>query len=279
MGFIISTVVFIVSAFLLAVSLRYGLKGADRMDDYFSLKNNSDYPGFEWYYRIPFSIGVIPEYFYAIVLSYESYFKRNWWALKTASFISVSVFIATLKSRTSVYAYFSFDFVKENGISALFTSGNFVNFMNIIVLLYVGLFVLICIESIKMHGLYAPIRIFVYSLLSFLMADLTVIALSVIVFITVIYVIFKIIQFFFTSSRRRRQKEYEEEDESAGTILKGGFRVFKADLYLWEADQKNTVKHSSEADTKPVKRKRPKITRRKKTVVPTDDDVPRLHPN
>ncbi|RLD25978.1 MAG: hypothetical protein DRI54_03765, partial [Bacteroidetes bacterium] len=183
MGFIMSTVVFIVSAFLLAVSLRYGLKGADRMDDYFSQKNNSDYPGFEWYYRIPFSIGVIYEYFFAIVLSYESYFKKNWWALKTASFISVLVFIATLRNRSAVYTYLSFDFVKENGISALFTSGTFVNFMNIIVLLFVGLFVLICIESIKMHGVYAPVRILVYSFLSFLMADLTIIALSVIVFI------------------------------------------------------------------------------------------------
>jgi energy-coupling factor transporter transmembrane protein EcfT len=151
--------------------------------------------------------------------------------------------------------------------------------MNIIVLLYLGLFVLICIESFKMHGFYAPIRIFVYSLLSFLMADLTVIALSVIVFITVIYVIFKVIKFLFFSSRKRRRTEYEEEEESAGTILKGGFRVFKADLYLWEAEQKNAVKYTSQADTKQVKRKRPKITRRRKTVVRTDDDVPRLHPN
>jgi len=279
MGFIMSTVVFIVSAFLLAVSLRYGLKGADRMDDYFSQKNNSDYPGFEWYYRIPFSIGVIYEYFFAIVLSYESYFKKNWWPLKTASFISVLVFIATLKSRSAVYTYFSFDFVKEGGISALFTSGNFVNFMNIIVLLYVGLFVLLCIESIKMHGVYAPVRILVYSFLSFLMADLTIIALSVIVFITVIYIIYKVIKFLFFSSRSRRRTQAEEDDESAGTILKGGFREFKTDLYQWEDEEKNKPKYSSKTSTKKTERKRPKITRRRKTVVRSDDDVPRLHPN
>ena len=276
MGFIISIVVFAVSAFLLAVSVRYGLKGADRLDDYFSRKNNSDYPGFEWYYRIPFSIGVIPEYFYALVLTYDSYFKKNWWPLKTASFISVLVFIATLKSRSAVYAYFSFDFVKEGGISALFTSGNFVNFMNIIVLLYAALFVLICIESIKMHGVYAPVRILVYSFLSFLMADLTVIALSVIVFITFVYIIYKVIKFLFFSSRRRRSVQ-TEEDESAGTILKGGFRTFKVDLYQWEKEEKN--KPTYKRQTKPEKRKRPKITRRRKTVLQSDDDVPRLHPN
>jgi len=279
MGFIISTIVFIVSAFLLAVSIRYGLKGADRLDDYFSLKNNSDYPGFEWYYRIPFSAGVIPEYFYALVLTYESYFKKNWWPLKTASFISVLVFFATLKSRAAVYAYFSFDFVKENGISALFTSGSFVNYMNIIVLLYVGLFVLICIESIKMHGVYAPVRILVYGFLSFLMADLTVIALSVIVFITFIYVIYKIIKFLFFSSRRYRRTQVVEEDESAGSILKGGFRTFKSDLYQWEKEEKTKPKYRSKTNTKKTERKRPKITRRRKTVVRAEDDVPRLHPN
>jgi len=149
MNFLISIILFAVSIFLLAVSIRYGLRGAARLDAYFSQKHNSDYLGFEWYYRIPFSIGVIPEYFYALVMAYDNYFKRNWWALKTASFIAVLVFIAGIKSRSAVADYFSFDFLMEGGITALFTSGNFVTFMNIIVLLYVGLFVLICIESIK----------------------------------------------------------------------------------------------------------------------------------
>jgi len=278
MGFIISIVALAISAFFLAVSLRYGLKGVDRLDDYFSNKNNYDYLGFEWHYRIPFSVGVIPEYFYALVLTYESYFKKNWWALKTASFISILLFIATLKSKSAVYAYFSFDFVKENGISALFTSGNFVNLMNIIVLLYVGLFVLICIESIKMHGVYSPVRILAYSILSFLMADLTMIALSVIVFISVVYLLYKIIRFLFFSSSRRNTQNIKEE-ESAGTILKGGFRVFKEDLYQWEASQKNMQKHTDNSKDEKPKRKRPKITRRRKVIKRSDDDVPHLHPN
>jgi len=113
MNFLISIVVFAASVFMLAVSVRYGLMGAGRLDNYFSQKNNSNYPGFQWYYRIPFSIGVIPEYFYAIVLTHDNYFNRNWWALKTASFISILVFIAGIKSRSAVTAYFSFDFYKK----------------------------------------------------------------------------------------------------------------------------------------------------------------------
>jgi len=256
------------------VSIRYGLRGAARLDNYFSQKHNSDYPGFEWYYRIPFSIGVIPEYFYALVIAYDNYFKRNWWALKTASFIAVLVFIAGIKSRSAVADYFSFDFLMEGGITALFTSGNFVTFMNIIVLLYVGLFVLICIESIKMHGIYAPIRIAIYSLLSLMMANLTVITLSIIVFVTMVYIVIKIIGFLF-SSRRRRRYEREEEEESAGSVLGKGLREFRVELYQWEEDGKTRPKSDNkpERKTKKIKRKRPKIKRSFRK------DIPRLHPD
>lgn len=274
MNFLISIILFAISVFLLAVSIRYGLRGAARLDDYFSQKHNSDDPGFEWYYRIPFSIGVIPEYFYALIMAYDNYFKRNWWALKTASFIAVFVFIAGLKSRSAVAAYFTFDFLKEGGFSALFTSGNFVMFMNIIVLLYTALFVLICIESIKMHGIYAPVRIAVYSVLSLMMANLTVITLSIVVFVTVVYVIFKIIGFFF-SSRRRRRYDREEEEESAGSILGKGLRDFKTELYQWEEEGKTRPKseHKSERKSKKIKRKRPRIKRK------YSSDIPRLHPD
>jgi hypothetical protein len=274
MNFLISIILFAVSVFLLAVSIRYGLRGAARLDAYFSQKRNSDYPGFAWYYRSPFSIGGIPEYFYALVMAYDNYIKRNWWALKTPSFIAVVVFIAGLRSHSGVTAYFSFDFLKEGGIAALFTSGNFVLFMNIIVLLYTALFVLICVESIKMHGIYAPVRIVVYSLLSLMMANLTVITLSIVVFVTVVYVVIKIIAFFFRSRRRRRYDE-EEEEETAGSILGKGLRDFKTELYQWEEEGKNRPKSDDkrERKTRTIKRKRPKIKRS------YSSDIPRLHPD
>ena len=278
LNFLISVVVFSASVFLLAVSIRYGLRGAARLDEYFSQKHQSNYPGFQWYYRIPFSIGVVPEYFFALVIAYDNYFKRNWWALKTASFISVLVFIAGLKSRSAVAAYFSFSFLEGKGITGFFTSGNFVMFMNIIVLLYVVLFILICIESFKMHGFYAPVRIVVYSLLSFMMANFTIITLSLIVFVTVVYVIFKIIVFFF-SSRRRRHRRDEEEEETAGSILGSGLQNFKTELYHWENEKRSRPEPTYHQETnkkKTIKRKKPKIKRKKSAY---GNDIPRLHPD
>lgn len=276
LNFFISIVIFAVSVFLLGLSLRYGLKNSVRIDNYFSQKSNSNFSGFNWYYRIPFSIGVIPEYFYAMVLGNENYFNRNWWALKTSSFISILLFIAGLKSRSAVYAYFNLEFMQENGILGFFTSGNFVMFMNIIVLLYLALFVLICIESIKMHGIYAPARILTYSILSILMANLTIITISLIAFITVVYVIIKIIGFLFFSSSKRRRKDNDEE--SAGSILKSGFREFKTELYEWERNEKPKVSNTNSNNTKRTKPKKPKI-RRVRKVRKSDDEIPRLYPD
>jgi|GEM_PF-897453 len=283
MSFLISILAFAVSVFLLAVSARYGLIGAGRLDEYFSQKNNSSYEGFQLYYRIPTSVGIIPEYFYAIILGHNSYFKKNWWALKTSSFLSIFIFIATLKSRSTVISYYSFQFLQENEFIDLFTSGTFINFLNIITILYIALFVLICIESIKMHGVYAPARIIAYSLLCLIMANLTVITLSIIVFLTIAYLIIKVIWFLFFSSKRRKRRRNDDDDEdeeTAGTILAGGYRDFKADLLDWEDDDNNQPSISIPSNiTKKTKRKRPKITRRRKRTIKKDDDIPRLHPD
>ncbi len=205
LNFFISIIVFAASVFLLGVSIRYGLIGAGRADDYFSAKTNRTFPGFQWYYRLPFSLGLIIEYYFYLVIGATNYFKVNWWPLKTAGLLSLLIALATLNSRSDVIRYFSFELINEEGFTALFTSGMFVWYLNIVTLLYVALFVLIVIESVKMHGIYAPVRIFIYSILSLLTAQLTLIVLGLIVAVTLIYVAFKIIVFLFFSSRRSRR--------------------------------------------------------------------------
>lgn len=282
LNFLISIVVFAASVFLLGVSIRYGLIGASRLDNYFSAKTQRTFTGFPWYYRLPFGIGFIPEYFYFLVIGGTNYFKTNWWPLKTASFLSILLALAMVNSRSIVYYYFNLGLIKEGGISALFTSGTLVWYLNIIVLLYIALFVLIVIESVKMHGIYSPIRIFVYSILSFMMAQLTIIILGLIVAITLIYIVFKIIGFLFFSSRKRRyRKQEKEEEESTGDILRGGMAVFKQDVLEWEQEVKSERKVSR--DTKQTKTKvRPKVKiKRRKAPVKKSyaDDIPRLHPD
>lgn len=279
MNFLITLVVFTASLFFMVYSIRYGLLWMRRLDSYFSDRTRSNYPGFRWYYRIPFSIGAVPEYFFAMVLGHNNYFTRDWWALKTASFISILVFIAALKSRSIVYDYFSFNFLLENGTGALFTSGTMIWYLNIVLVLFAALFVLICIESIKMYRFYAPIRILAFTLLSFFMAYLTVMTLSFIIFMVVVYFAFKLIVFFFFSSKDKKDKK-EDSEETATSILRGGFKEFKSELYEWEKEENDDVHfdNNNEEKATPIKRRRPKITRRRKKVH-IAEDVPRIHPD
>ncbi len=279
MNFLISIILFAFSVFLLAVSIRYGLKGAGRLDNYFSLKHNSDYPGFNRFYRIPFSIGLIPEYFFYLILGRDNYFKTNWWPLKTSAFISVLLAIAALKSRSAVINYFTFGFVKQHGVTALFTSGSFVWYLNIVSLLYFALFVLIVIESIRMHGIYSPVRIIVYSVLSWLMADLTIIVLGLVVFFTLVYLVWKVIYFLFFSRKRRRSYQEDDDDGLVAERWQSGLSAFKKELKVWEQDIKSERVRKTKTENPKHK---PKIRRRKPKIKRSsayDDDIPRLHPD
>jgi hypothetical protein len=277
LNFLISIVVFVVSAFLLAMGVRYGMMGAERVDSWMLSKTRRSFQGFDWYYRIPFSFGTIPEYFYAMVLGRENYFKTNWWALKTASFIAVLLFVALLKSRATVVNYYSLSFLGDQGIATFFTSGTFVWYLNFITLMYLTLAVLVTIESVKMTGLYAPVRRVYYGFLCLMMANLTLLVLGVIVFVAVVYFIFRVVKFLFFSNRRKHQDQ--EDEESAGEILNKGLAGFKPELYEWEANRKSHILKKTKPMRKPIIiRKKPVITRKPKPEM-HDDDIPRLYPD
>lgn len=272
-NFFISILTFSVSVFLLGVSLRYGLKGAGNLDEYFLSKSNKNFSGFNWYYRIPFSIGLIPEYYFYIVIGRENYFKTNWWAIKTSAFLSVLLALALLNNRTMVYDYYTFKLVIDHGFLSLFTSGSLIWYLNIISVLYLALLTIIVVESVKMHGIFSPIRIFIYSLLSFFMASLTIIVLGLIVFITAIYIAFKVIKFLFFSNKKSYSRNDEEEEVTG--IFRKGLSSFKPEVLEWEQELK-TRRSEKREKVKP----KITITRKKKTSEKIyKSDIPRLHPD
>lgn len=278
LNFLISIIVAAASVFLMILAVRYGLNYSTKIDNYFISKANGQ-EGFNWYYRIPFKIGIIPEYFFALILGNENYFNRQWWALKTSSFISVFLFIAMLNSRSSVYSYYSLELISESGFIALFTSGAFYNFLNLITLLYISLFVMICIESFRMYKLYAPVRIIMFSVLSLLMANITVITLSIIVFITIAWLVIKVIWFLFFSSKSKRKSQDDEDDESVSDIFAGGLKTFTAELKEWENSQSYNDTRTKRVEKPVIKRKKPKIRRVRKNIVRRDDDIPKIYPD
>lgn len=272
-NFLLSILTFSASVFITGIAIRYGLKAAGKLDDFFSDKTRRNFTGFNWYYRIPLSVGFIPEYFFYLVIGAGNYFKTNWWTIKTASFISVLLAVALLNSRSAVFNYYSLHLLLNEGVAALFISDSFVWFLNFITLLYLGLLTLIIIESIKMHGYYSPFRIFVYSLLSALMTVLTITMLSLLLIVTVIYIAVKVIRIIFFSKNKSHSRVGDDE-EISGT-LRRNIAVFKAEVKKWENEVK-LKKHERKEEKKPKVR----ITRKKNVSGHTyKSDIPRLHPD
>ncbi len=278
-NFFIYLIGLVASVFVLAFSLRYGLKAAGSWDDYINSRYINVSQGFQWYYRIPLAIGVIPEFYFFMVLGSNNYFKRNWWALRTTAFISFLLFIVLLTSRSTVESYYSLKLVAENGISVLLTSGLIFWYLNILNLLYIGVFALITIESIRMQHWYAPVRIILYTVLSLLLSTLTLIVLSLIIAFTLIYMAYKIIKFLFFSRKHRRYNNKDDinDEESTSKTLKTTFRDFRSELYEWEQTRKTVTNQEKKKKKPTIKRKRPKIVRKSKVV--SNENIQRFHPD
>ena len=273
--FILYLFAFTATVFLLSAAIRYGLKGATRWDQKISSKLGRHFTGFQWYYRIPFSFGVVPEYYFFLVIGRDNYFNANWWALKTSGFLSFLMFLALLFNKQETELYYSLQTLREGGLVSYFTT-DLVTFwyLHLINLLFVSVIVLIVVESIRMHGWYAPVRIFFYSLLSFLMYVLTITVLVVIIMVTLLYIAYRIIKFFMTSRRRRQEVD---DDHDVSEKMNNRFRIFRAELYEWEAERITTRSYRHKDRKTEVRRKRPKIKRKRKSR-PKKDDIPRYHP-
>ena len=274
-----------VSVFSIAMATRFGLRGANAWDQRICNKLNSSFTGFNWHFRIPLSIGVIPEFFYFIVLGNRNYFSTQWWALRAGSYLSLLLFIAAVFNRSAVESYYSLSTITENGITVLFTSGSAYWYLNMVNMLFIGLFVLIIIESIRMHRGWAPVRSILYITMSILMAVITLSVLILLIAVSLLYLAYKIIKFFMTSTRRRRAAARDDDDDGASEKLNNNYRRFRAELYAWENDRKasrnerKTDRNEHKENKKPViRRKRPKIKRKPKSK-PKDDDIPRFYPS
>jgi hypothetical protein len=223
---------------------------------------------------MPSTIGVVPEFFFFMVLGRENYFNARWWALRWASYFSFLFFLAALFSRSTIERYYSWSFLTENGIGAYFSSSG-MWYLHMLNLFFIGLVAMILVESIRMHKAWAPVRFILYTFLSVCMAYISMITIALIIAITFLYLCYKIIRFFMSSGRKTKIEV--DDDDSASDKLNNTYRQFRAELYEWEAYRKEERKSRREEKKTVIKRKRLKIERKPRTVR-KDDDIPRFHP-
>lgn len=235
--FILLLISLAASIFTLAMLIRLILRWAGSWDQRICYKLQSRFTGYKWHFRIPLSIGIIPEYFYFLVLGRKNYFNTNWWALRIASYLSLLIFIAALFDNTAVRAYYSLSTISELGVSAYFTSGSAFWYLHMVNILYLALFSLIIIESIRMHKWRAPVRVLMYTFMSIGMAIVSLAVLVLIIALSLLYIAYRIVKFFM-SSRKRRRRDNDDNDDNPTENLNNAYRRFRAELYAWEDDRR-----------------------------------------
>ncbi len=262
------------SVFMISLSIRYGLRLTFAWDNYIAGSGKGNDRAYNWYYRIPLAAGLIPEFFFYLVTGPKNYFRTNWWALRTGAFITALLFIALLFRNNLARDYYLLILPVE-GLNVLLSSSSSVWFMNFINLLYLTLFCLIIAESIRMHGWYSPVRIIAYTVLTVMMSAVTLATLSLIIIVSILYVLFKILMFFLSGNRKKEVPD--DNNESLRGTLNNGFQAFRAELYAWESERKTVPVVTEKKDPRPViRRSKPKIVRKPK---PRADDIPRFHPD
>ncbi len=266
--------------FSISLAIRHGLKGAFAWDRKISRRLNSTYLGFRRHIRIPFAVGVIPEFFYFLVLGRNNYFNARWWALRTASYISFLFFLAALFRQSLVRAYYSGALWAEDGFTTVIQNNTGALYLSMVNALFGILLVLILVESIRMHKGWAPMRFIFYSVLSAMMALVSVAVLALIIAISFLYLAYKIIMFFL-SSRRSRTVE-NDDGEGAREKLNNAYRRFRAELYAWEKNRKQERKVEEKTETE---RPKPVIKRTRRRIEPKPKEknnhgnIPRIHPD
>ncbi|MEE4256231.1 MAG: hypothetical protein V2I47_04265 [Bacteroidales bacterium] len=263
------------AVFMLSYTIRYLLKASHSWDTWICKKRGTSFCGFRWHYRIPWAIGVVPEFFYFQVLGRNNYFNARWWSLRASAYISFLLFLAIIFAKNTVADYYSLSYFRENGILAYIEGSSSFMYLNLVNFLFVALFILILIESIRMHAGWSPVRLIFYTLLCAMMAFVNVLVLALLISFTFLYVCYKIIKFFLTS--RRRYKVDVDDDDSPSDKLNNRFRRFRAELYEWERERKATIEVEKEERKTVIKRKRPRIERKPKKKY-IDDDIPRIYP-
>lgn len=259
-------------AFSLALIIRYGMMVASAWDNFLNNKRKNTFMGFQWYYRMPMAFGVWFDFYFFIVLGGKNYFRVNWWPLRTAAYISCLLFFAALFNRSDFYDYYSLAVVEDDGLLGYLNSGLSYWFFNVLNILYLGLFVTIIIESIRMHSWLSPVRIIIYSVFSGLMASLTLLSFILLIAATMIYLGLKLVWFIFF----RRSRKRDDDGESTRSIIGKSYRSFKTELFEWENSRKSLTKKPAKKSAKVV-RKRPKIKR--SMHIKNNPEIRRFHPD
>ena len=199
--------------------LRLLLTLQSRLDRYFT----SHYPrysrGFRWGIRIPTKVGEVLQFYFYAIMGRKHYMNYSSWPVKVALMISVFLFLGFITGRRFFNDYYALGLSSSEGLNPYLHGGTILWYFNLVNLAFLGLLVMVSIDSVRMMGWFAPLRIGLNLVIIGVCALTTLISFSVLVAISFLYLAYKVLMLFFRSGRRYSR-------ESSPSMLAGYYRHF-----------------------------------------------------
>jgi len=246
LGYLLRYLLIIASLIALIFFVRYSLKMLSRFDRFFTKRYPHTSKGFRWGIRLPTRVGEVLEFYFYVIIGKKNYMNYSSWPVKLTLIISVFLFLAMLFGRSFVTDYYTF---AMEGPNPYLTGGSNVWFLHLVNFSYFAVLVLVAVDSIKMMGYFAPLRILYFAVVMAASVGASVLSFSLFIAFSVFYLIIKILGFFFRSRRR-----YRHEKEQKPSLLAKHYARF---LEVHNAfDHPDIVNEEPRPEPRPVKEKR-----------------------
>ncbi len=250
----------ITSLAALVFLLRLLLNLQSRTDRFFTRKYPHLSRGFQWGMRIPYKVGEVLQFYFYCLMGKKNYTNYSTWPVKIALLISIFLFMAMLTKRSYTEAYYTLNLVSSDGSNPYLHGGTILWYLHMVNLAYLGLIALVSLDSIRMMGWFAPVRIIQVTFSIFISAVTSQISFFMLVIMSFMYLAFKIIAFLFKNNRR--------------VVIKEKKPSLVAKYYMQFLEVKNSF-DSPDIDNSSVRVRKPK-PKPKTRLDFYDDNIPKL---
>jgi hypothetical protein len=202
--FLLKLIIAIASLVGLIFFIRYALKLLSSFDRFFTRRYKRNSTGLRWGIRLPTKAGELVEFYFYVILGRKHYMNFASWPVKLTLIISIFLFLAALTSRSFVAEYYT---LSLPGASPYLSGGSILWYLHLVTLAYLVAFVLITIDSVKMMGYYAPLRVAYLAVVAVASVFASLLSFSLFITLSIFYLIFKVIAAIFGGRRRRYQSD------------------------------------------------------------------------
>jgi hypothetical protein len=225
--------------------LRLLLDLQSKADRYFTRKYPRTSKGFRWGIKVPTKAGEILQFYFYSLMGKKHYMNYSSWPVKIALLITVFLFIAVLTANRFTNDFYTFRLTHPEGLNPYLHGGTVLWYLHMVNLAYLGLLVLVSVDSVRMMGWFAPLRIGLNVVTMGVSIMASLISFGLLVAISFLYIAYKLLMLFFV------KKENRSRDREPGLISRYYYRFLEVKNQFDSPDIVNTHNHKTRIEVDP----------------------------